>query len=473
MNRAGLDNLMSELAPRLTGRRVTRIKAPADGTTVLELAGSPGGSLVVFTDQALPLLFLEQDDAVPGEGDAPPHLRSLKGGEIVSAGLGPGGPSAAFVLRRRDPVGIETDVGLVVDLGRRPSLSLDPSGRVEPEEPHADDPTGASVSWWRDEAGRLHVRIGRSPHEKAAEKRTFDTWNEAARFAYREHAATILDDRRRKTVLRALRRRLKRKRRAVERVRRGLSRAERTDEFRHKGQLLLARKGDFRRGERLQKLVDYDGDSVVEIEVDPRRSAVDNAESYFRRARKAERVAQRSPARLRELEREIEAIEKQIEATEEATGRTLRKLEDRHAARPAKGNRAGGDEERIRFRSYVVTGGWEVLVGKSNRDNDLLTQRVAAPSDLWFHARQAPGSHVVLRRAGRKDEPDRRAILETAAIAAYHSKAGKSSKVAVLYTEKRHVRKPKGAKPGLVSVSREEVVLVRPQLPEPTGGPDG
>ncbi len=91
---------------------------------------------------------------------------------------------------------------------------------------------------------------------------------------------------------------------------------------------------------------------------------------------------------------------------------------------------------------------------------------MARPDDLWFHARQVAGSHVVLRKSGHKAEPDKQAILEAAAIAAFHSKAGKSSKVSVCYTEKRHVRKARGGKPGLAVVAREKVVIVRPKLPE-------
>jgi predicted ribosome quality control (RQC) complex YloA/Tae2 family protein len=73
---------------------------------------------------------------------------------------------------------------------------------------------------------------------------------------------------------------------------------------------------------------------------------------------------------------------------------------------------------------------------------------------------------VILRRQDRKAEPDKKAILEAAAIAAFHSKAGRSTKVPVCYTERRHVRKPRGARPGLAVVSREKVVFVEPKLPE-------
>jgi predicted ribosome quality control (RQC) complex YloA/Tae2 family protein len=114
----------------------------------------------------------------------------------------------------------------------------------------------------------------------------------------------------------------------------------------------------------------------------------------------------------------------------------------------------------------VVSGGWKVLVGKSNRDNDILTHKIARPSDLWFHVRQSPGSHVVLRRAGRKDEPAHEAIMEAAAIAAFHSKARGSAGVPVSCTERRYVRKPRGARPGLAVVTNEKVIYVDPGLPE-------
>ena len=95
---------------------------------------------------------------------------------------------------------------------------------------------------------------------------------------------------------------------------------------------------------------------------------------------------------------------------------------------------------------------------------------MARSDDLWFHVRQAAGSHVILRRAGRKAEPDSTSIMEAAGIAAYYSKAGRSSNVPVCYTERRHVRKPRGAKPGLAVVSREKVVFVQPRLPGDSGG---
>ncbi|HTX98773.1 MAG TPA: NFACT RNA binding domain-containing protein, partial [Bacteroidota bacterium] len=108
----------------------------------------------------------------------------------------------------------------------------------------------------------------------------------------------------------------------------------------------------------------------------------------------------------------------------------------------------------------------EVLAGKSSENNDELTLHVAKPHDLWFHARGSSGSHVVLRVSTGKGEPGKKAREQAAAIAAYYSKMKTAGLVPVAMTEKKYVRKPKGAKAGSVVLEREKVVFVRPGLPE-------
>ena len=115
-------------------------------------------------------------------------------------------------------------------------------------------------------------------------------------------------------------------------------------------------------------------------------------------------------------------------------------------------------------RRYSTSEGWTVLVGRDDRENDILTHRVAAQDDVWFHAHGCPGSHVVLRREGRKDEPSKHALQEAAGVAAYWSKARGAKTVPVNYTLVKYVRKPKGATPGLVVIEREKTLFVQPNL---------
>ena len=117
-----------------------------------------------------------------------------------------------------------------------------------------------------------------------------------------------------------------------------------------------------------------------------------------------------------------------------------------------------------RLFRYELPGGWEVLAGRTDADNDRLSLKMARPNDLWFHVRGMPGSHVILR--ARPDQgPDRETVHRAAAIAAFHSKARDGGTVAVSCTEARHVSKPRGAKPGTVTIRKERIVKVRPALP--------
>jgi predicted ribosome quality control (RQC) complex YloA/Tae2 family protein len=114
---------------------------------------------------------------------------------------------------------------------------------------------------------------------------------------------------------------------------------------------------------------------------------------------------------------------------------------------------------------YTLPGDWTVLAGKTDADNDRLSLNVAKPDDWWFHVRGMPGSHVILcARPG--EEPGKDTLKLAAAIAAYHSKARNGGVVAVSCTQARYVSKPRGAKPGTVSIRKDRVLKVRPAIPE-------
>ena len=114
-----------------------------------------------------------------------------------------------------------------------------------------------------------------------------------------------------------------------------------------------------------------------------------------------------------------------------------------------------------RVITYPLQEGWQVLVGRTDADNDFLSFRVARPEDWWFHVRGMPGSHVILQGPPGV-EPDRATLTRAAAIAAYHSKAREAGVVAVSGTRARDVRKPRGAKAGTVQIRHEQVFKARP-----------
>ena len=115
--------------------------------------------------------------------------------------------------------------------------------------------------------------------------------------------------------------------------------------------------------------------------------------------------------------------------------------------------------------AYTLPGGWTVLAGRTDADNDILSLKTARPDDWWFHVRGMPGSHVILQSRQGK-EPDKAALRAAAAIAAWHSKARTGGTVAVACTRARYVSKPRGARPGTVNIRKETVIKARPGLPE-------
>jgi predicted ribosome quality control (RQC) complex YloA/Tae2 family protein len=114
---------------------------------------------------------------------------------------------------------------------------------------------------------------------------------------------------------------------------------------------------------------------------------------------------------------------------------------------------------------YELPGGYQVLAGKTDAENDFLSIKFAAPNDYWFHVRGMPGSHVILR-LGEKEEPAKDIIKQAAAVAAYHSKARSGGVVPVSCTRAKHVSKSRGNKPGTVHIRKETVIKVRPAVPD-------
>lgn len=118
-----------------------------------------------------------------------------------------------------------------------------------------------------------------------------------------------------------------------------------------------------------------------------------------------------------------------------------------------------------RLWEYTLPGGYRVMAGKTDADNDRLSLKVAGANDWWFHVRGMPGSHVVLVLE-KNQAPDRATLERAAAVAAYHSKARGGGVVAVSGTLARYVSKPRGAKPGSVRIRKERVFKVRPAIPD-------
>lgn len=229
--------------------------------------------------------------------------------------------------------------------------------------------------------------------------------------------------------------------------------------LRHIGHLLLARQAEIRRGAADVTIADFDG-TPVRIELDPRLDAVRNADRYYERARRRERAARSLPARISTAAERIESLEEALAALRAGADRG--ELWNLVGGRHTPGGTRPRTDAPVPYRRFVSSSGLEIRVGRTARGNDDLTFRHSAPEDIWLHARQSPGAHVILRW-GRKDQnPPRDDLLEAANLAAVHSEARHSSLVAVDWTRRKYVRKPRKAPPGAVVPDRVNTLFVKP-----------
>lgn len=230
------------------------------------------------------------------------------------------------------------------------------------------------------------------------------------------------------------------------------------ESLRSRGTLLLARLGEVPRGASVVELPGFDGGSV-RVELDPALSPAENARRLFEEARRRERAAERLPSLLAEASRRTEGL---TDLLRRVRAGDADETEVRDRLGPAASAGRGPTPPPLPYRRYRTTGGLEVRVGRNRRANDDLTFHHSAPHDVWLHARDAAGAHVVLRWPDAERNPPARDLLEAAVLAALHSRSRTSGTVPVDWTRRKYVRKPRRSPPGAVVPDRVKTLFVEP-----------
>lgn len=301
------------------------------------------------------------------------------------------------------------------------------------------------------------------------EERLYSDIHEAIRFfvSRTRSAGTLLANA--SEIVATLRQHWTKLQRTIGAVEEDLKTTSRADEYDRYAMALMANLGAAKKGMKSATLSGEEGS--VTVPLDSALSPVQNAQRYFEKAKKSRLAYDQSRKRLIEL-RETLRLADELLATAEGinTKEELRKFMSDHAEQLEKFGIGEKAKERAQlpFRVFVVDGGFEVWAGKSSRNNDELTMKHSKPNDLWFHARGASGSHVVLKTNTGNGEPSKKAKEQAAGIAAYYSKMRNAKMVPVAATIRKYVRKPKGAPPGTVVLEREKVIFAEPALPKGT-----
>jgi len=246
--------------------------------------------------------------------------------------------------------------------------------------------------------------------------------------------------------------------------------AENSEDLRLYGELLTANIHLMKPGMKDVTVTNYYDGSQVTIPLDPRFSPNKNAQSYFKRYGKSKTAIKEKRIQLSENQASIDYLESVLTYLNNTD--SIREIEELRAELEETGyvrrRRQSGRVKNKKFRAapreYESSDGFRILVGKNNRENDELTMHMAGKTDYWFHTKDIPGSHVIVFTAGR--EITESCIFEAAALAAFHSKARDSENVPVDYVPVRYVKKPAGAKPGMVIFTNNKTVWVNPSEPQ-------
>ncbi len=235
--------------------------------------------------------------------------------------------------------------------------------------------------------------------------------------------------------------------------------------LRRKGDIIYANLSQIEKGASFVKLVDFYDENMGEIEIalDPQITPAENAQRYYTEYRKADTAEKKLAELIASGQAELSYIESVFDCLSRAASETelavIREelYEQRYIHKKAEKKQA---KTHIDYLRYISSDGFLILSGKNNLQNDKLTLKESAKGDIWFHTQNIPGSHTVIITEGHS-VPDR-TLEEAAIIAAYNSRARNSSKVLVDYTEIKNIKKPSGAKPGMVIYTTYKTAVITP-----------
>jgi len=479
-----LERVVAALEPRLLGCRVQEVAQP-DGECVALTAygaGEDGPGRVHLLLSASPDTGrLSVVPRLPRRPETPPRFAQwLKahalGTRITGLELLGGDRVAALAL-----TGPEGALRLVLQLlGRRSNLyALDGEGRVAAalRPPGATRPELAPGSPWRLPES--------APPQTGTDRFASVAGTELPAAVEAHYGAQEVADagaQLERRIDRALAREERRVARKLEKLAGELEKSREAEELARHGELLKGALSQVERGATEVTVRDAARGEDVRIALDPTRSPAQNLEDLFRRYKKALRRLQKGGAQhdtVSAAQRELADFRGRFSSAvdadtlaEFAESDEVRALLARHAPPPpaSRGTRGGRPAEvqlgkhrvprRLVPRRYTTAGGLEIWVGRSDAGNDFLTTRLARGKDLFFHLDGAPGSHVILRTEGR-DDPPSDALLDACELAVRYSKAKNATRADVHVVPIRNVKKPKGAKPGLVTVHGGRTVHLR------------
>ncbi|MHC5229149.1 fibronectin-binding protein EfbA [Enterococcus sp. LJL99] len=264
-------------------------------------------------------------------------------------------------------------------------------------------------------------------------------------------------------LIRKIENELKRNKSKVIKLKNTLADTEKAENFRRDGELLTTFMAQVPKGAESVTLPNYyEEDKQLEIKLNPALTPNQNAQKYFQKYQKLKNAVKVVHTQIEQAENEILYLESVVSQLELAGPMDIDLIREELLSQgyiKKRGNKKSKQKKANQPERFTSTDGTTILVGRNNLQNDQLTLKTAKKSDFWLHAKDIPGSHVIIKDA----EPSQETLYEAALLAAYYSKFRLSAQVPVDYVQVKHVHKPNGAKPGYVIYENQKTLYVTPE----------
>lgn len=491
MDDQSISAVTAEIEPLLTGRSPGKIFQLGPLSLAIDFRLRDHPYLFVSIDPALPRIHLLkrrtrdlEKQSMPLSQFALTLRKDLANTTVRAIRKDVGDRVVRFHFTGTDELGNRREYTLVTQLtGRSANLFLlDRLGVIE----HRARPTRNPGQQLGDSYQRPHSQTERQTPKEESEMLSsirsgqFGSPSEAADAYFSSLLLRQTFDTKAGAARADLRKKLSQQKKLLQQLQKDLAGHADGEDNKRLGDLLLANLSTAKRTGNRVVLIDYFAPdaALIDVEIDEKLTLQEEAARRFALYSRSKRAVKQIGSRIEAVRAEVVKLETRLGTLEEIIAArdeaALAEFTDSRSSHARAGGflsvppaSAGGSRQKPEkkipgTRRYLSSDGFEILVGRAARDNDHLTFKVAKPNDLWLHAADYGGSHVVVRNSTRKEIPHR-TIIEAAQLAAHFSQARKDSKVDVHYTQRKFLSKLKGSAPGLVRVTRSRNITVTPK----------
>ncbi|MDE0145265.1 MAG: NFACT family protein [Nitrospira sp.] len=458
--------VLTEMAPACAGGFIQKIQQPTPDTIILSLRRSGRSlSLLLSTHSQYGRLHIlsQKMPSIPTPPLFCQYARAhLLGAQIHRLAQTPDDRIVWFELKRGERVFL-----LVVALtGRSANIFILDAGTtvlrsLKPSRQAIGEPFNLAPCPWKGDSS-----IEAFPPMPDTEKMVFPVSERIeASYSTSELNATLEDERHRQIA--HVRKHVKKLQRRIEKLTHDFAKVDAYREYGRYGELLKSHVSALGKGQKHVTVVDYFDDGLPEITLplNPEKDGPENLKNYFTKYGKFTGAQENLVPRLKQAKTELTKYKQELEALESGELANPQETEPssalpkRQVPLLAPQRSKQKNQPAVPYRKFSSQEGCLILVGKTAKDNDAVTFKVSKPDDLWLHARGTPGSHVIVKLE-KKQQVLPETLKDAATLALFYSDLRKSGKGEVIYTLRKNVKKPKGAKPGSVTVTQEKNLWV-------------